>query len=260
MLVGIARSVVKFVILYIGSDLASSCGRLKFEVARRALEWNAVAGPDEGRIIIVDGQCSAHILHRELEAVFSTVQLIPRLYATAFSCSMAGNFAKMVQHLESIVRKDMETGFHPRMAPPSLAAQAHTKSLAEVCILRIRLVRARHEDGSQVPDDLQALHDEYVALFNGDIRRPCIEHFCHGEHCCEGSSGRAHDKEIAIRRIVQALMQACFALAGCDLPSTTRWYTFSPHMCRQTIGLLTHSVLARVVVAAFDIKDGVGDQ
>jgi hypothetical protein len=254
----IAQLGVNFVFLYVGSDLASSGGRLKFELARRATEYNQARSAHEGCIILVDGQCAAHVLHREIESAFSTVQLIPKLYATAFSISMAGTFARVVQHLEAIVRRDLVTGFHPHMRPPSDDALSHTKALAEVCILRVRYVRARTEDGSVVPDDLQQLFDEYLNIFNGDLRRPRIEHFCHDVHCCQDASGQPHDRDVAVKRIVNVLMGVCFDSAGHDLPSATRWSTFSPHLARQAIGLFTHDVLARVAGSAFEIAQGLG--
>lgn len=44
-----------------------------------------------------------------------------------------------------------------------------------------------------------------------------------------------------------------------DLPSITRWYTFSPHLARQSLGLLTHSILARVILKVFAAGAAVDD-
>ncbi len=67
-----AMSGVEFVILTITADLASSGGRMKCEMGRRvvnhneAVLWNSLRLG--GVILLIDSQCGAHILHREIEA------------------------------------------------------------------------------------------------------------------------------------------------------------------------------------------------
>lgn len=67
-----AMSGVEFVILTITADLASSGGRMKCEMGRRVVTHNeAVLGssvPLGGVLLLIDCQCGAHILHREVEA------------------------------------------------------------------------------------------------------------------------------------------------------------------------------------------------
>ena len=64
---------VKCVIVFNSSDLASSCNRAKQELARAIAIHNKAALADgRGVIIFIDGRCSTHILHREIENTFST--------------------------------------------------------------------------------------------------------------------------------------------------------------------------------------------
>lgn len=110
-------SAVDIVLYFVGSDLASACARAKQEIAYRFRQHNKVAVQINGGVILcIDGQCIAHILHRELEAAFRSKELIGRLYATAFSCSVAGISNNVLETLQSIVEDDLRTGF-PQLAP-----------------------------------------------------------------------------------------------------------------------------------------------
>jgi hypothetical protein len=74
-----------------GSDLASSCQRLRLKYATLILEHNRESLKRGGGVIIlVEGSCLAHVLHREIESFFANKSMIGNLYATAFSCSLPG--------------------------------------------------------------------------------------------------------------------------------------------------------------------------
>lgn len=125
------------------------------------------------------------------------------------------------------------------MQPPGRCAR-NGRQIAELTLLRAKLVRARVEDGDHVGEQLQNTFDEFVAMLNGDIRQAQLQHYCF-DTCCEGQN-----REVAIARMVRVIMEAIFGGLGTNLPSTTRWYTFSPHLARQTAGVLFHSVLPQV--------------
>ena len=83
---------VDIVVLFIGSDLAPACTRAKQEVAERILEHNSSAAQRGlGIIILINGHCAAHILHREIEHSFGAKSLIPKLYSVAYACSLPAN-------------------------------------------------------------------------------------------------------------------------------------------------------------------------
>jgi len=104
--------VCRFVVVFLGTDLASSCQRLKQEYARRAALHNKSARDGAcGVILLVDGQCAAHILHREVEKCFSLRELIPRLYKTAWSCGLPGMHQCLAAALQKIVSEDLASGF-----------------------------------------------------------------------------------------------------------------------------------------------------
>ena len=90
----------------LGSDLASACGRLKLEYARQAEQHNILSlRTGGGVVIILQGQCIAHVLHREIEAQFSSKSLIPSLYSVAFSCMLPGVVEAIGRHTQESVRK-----------------------------------------------------------------------------------------------------------------------------------------------------------
>ena len=101
-------SVVDVVVLFIGSDLASTCTRAKQEVARRIGQHNAQAKAiGAGVVILLNGQCISHILHREIEHCFGTRTLIPKLYSVAFSCSLPANFSRLATAVQVVVGEDL---------------------------------------------------------------------------------------------------------------------------------------------------------
>lgn len=112
---------LRFIFLHIGSDLVASAMRMKFEVARRANAHNANRCALDGVLVFIDGQCVAHIIHREIESAFALKLLVPNLYATCFCCSLTDTYALVVKELEAVVRADLQTGFHPRLCPPNQA-------------------------------------------------------------------------------------------------------------------------------------------
>lgn len=242
---------VGFVVLFVGSDLASSCSRAKLEVARRVVEHNSSAGGlGDGRMLLLSGECAAHVIHREVEHAFDTLVLIPKLYATAWSCSLPGTFGDIERALREIVSEDLAVGFFPATRPPPDEAHAaHAEVLMELTLLRSKHVRARSEDGDATSSELAALRDEFLAMFNGDLRRGRIEHYCWEDGCCDG-----HRREVAVGRIVGVAMRAFFEGMGVALPSATRWYTFSPHLARQCGALMAHRLLPRVLARAFRVQ------
>jgi hypothetical protein len=251
-------TVTGFIVIFIGSDLASSCGRLKMEYARITADHNRFAVRD-GRavILLVDGPCCAHILHREVEKSFGLHRLIPKLYNTAWSCSLPGVFQAVHSALKRVVGEDLAVNFFPGVAPPEemqTGAQS-SRLLLEMCLLRIKFVRAQHEDQDYVNPELQALYDEFVNFFNGDLRRPVVQHYCHMPGCCEG-----HQRKVAVTRCVGLLSAALFSSIGVDLPAENRWYTFGPHLARQCSGMLTHRILGRVVALAFTASVEANDE
>ena len=128
--------------------------------------------------------------------------------------------------------------------------------LAEATLLRSKYVRAQHEDGDSVSANLQKLFGDLARLLNGDHRKPFIEHYCHEPGCCQG-----RQRNVAVHDITELLVEAYFSKIGVDLPASNKWWTFGPHLARQTGATLVHRVLPRIVVAAFtsDPVDG-GDE
>jgi hypothetical protein len=204
-------------------------------------------------MLIIDGACVAHILHRETVNQFATNRLIPKLHATAFACSLPGVYAKVHKVVRSIVEADLVNGFFPGVLPEG-PARAHARAVADLTILRCRLVRARTEAEDYVPEDLKALADEFLELLDGDHRQPRLQHFCYKPSCCKGQN-----RAVCIERMSLLILKVFFAQLGVDLPAANRWYTFSPHLARQCGGLLCHSILPRVAKRAFIVDPASND-
>ncbi len=98
------------VVLSIGSDLAAPCTRLKMEYAFRAAEHNNSLprqnGVRAGVIALFNGECVAHICHREVEKMFKLYSVIPNLHAVAFAGSLSGMAAATKKALYDIIGRD----------------------------------------------------------------------------------------------------------------------------------------------------------
>ncbi|CAK0894137.1 unnamed protein product [Prorocentrum cordatum] len=236
---------VKVLAYFVGSDLAPSCVRAKMEVALRASVHNRWALlSDQGVIVLFDGQCISHIVHREVESTFMVYDIITKLYAVAFCASLSNMAATVKAALHDVIREDLASGgFFPRLQNPS--AGCGVLAMARMTILRNLDVRARQED-DHVNADQEDMLQAFLECFNGDHRRPQVQHFCHKENC---RCGRSLDSCVQV--MVEISWKLWFEDVGSDLPAQNRWYTFAPHVARQTGARMCHQLLRRVLERAF---------
>jgi hypothetical protein len=247
-------SVVPLAIAALGRDLAGSCGRMRNGIGKQMKTHNrASLARGEGVALLIDVPCMSHIFHREIEHEYRTADLIGKLYATAFSCSLPGAYADIIKSLVAIVEEDLRLGFYPGVMPPNdEPVELHCRNLLEVTLLRAKLIMAREEDDADPKrDEREALNREIREVLNGDIRKAYCEHYCWRPGCCKGEDGTARDVRITGKRMVSIFVATIFQRIGVDLPALERWYTFAPHLSRQSTGMSFHFVLNRVVVRAF---------
>lgn len=184
---------VPFVVLCVGSDMASACVRAKLEIGHRTREHDLMSlQVGQGVALLLDVQCVAHMLQRELENVFQMKELVPKLYSTAWCSSLPGVMATMSSVLRAIVQADLAVGFYPR-APPPPEAVRRTAALARSTVMKCKRMRAGHDEHREAAEGLL---QHYLQLLNGDPRKPFIEHYCHAEGCCNG-----HSRAVAVDRI-----------------------------------------------------------
>ena len=77
-----------------------------------------------------------------------------------------------------------------------------------------------------------------------------VRHCCYKPGCCDGGQ-----RSVCCGRVIALMNNVCLSTLGTDLPSKTRIYTFLPHLCKQTIGIITHDVLPRCAAAAYGSND-----
>ena len=76
-------SFVDYVVVVVGSDLASSCTRAKHEVLFRCKQHNEGSlRAGQGVVLFIEGQRAAHVIHREIEGHFASKELSPHPPAT----------------------------------------------------------------------------------------------------------------------------------------------------------------------------------
>ena len=85
-------------------------------------------------------------------------------------------------------------------------------------------------------------------LFNGGISGNFTVHFCYVRGCCGD-----HSFETCLNRMMCFFAKTVFGQVASDLPAVTRWYTFLPHLCRQSMGSLLFRMLPRVAAVALKV-------
>lgn len=251
---------VDFVVLAIGSDLASSCQRLKVIVGTLLRKHNASARvAQSGVALFVDSFCAAHVLQRETAHTFEKKVLTTRLFSTAWCCSLPSVYSELAAALDNLVREDLRVGFFPGAPPPPGLARHHIETLVNCVFLRFT-PRASQRSGGDEHARRQA--SEFLRLLNGDLRAPCIQHYCYEPGCCTTWDGR-RSPDIAAKRISALLKEVFLSAMGSNLPSATRWYTFVPHLSLQLGSLCCHSWLPRLLrrtLGAAAGKEGADDK
>ena len=243
-----------FLVLALNGDLCSANTRMKMAVAAAAQSHNEQASGSVGYILILDVQCSAHIIHRLMELAFRMDKLIPSLHATAFTASFPATYVAMLSALKAIVTDDLATEFYPH-SQPDAAAQRHNWIVIEMTLLRERTTRARNESECPYDDEnTMALASALHKLLNGDWTLPRVQHFCGDPTCCDGFS-----RSTCVEKVVSLLAEAWFGPLGKKLPAQNRWHTFGPTLQVQGGGHLCHAILPRVLARALRVEAGVGD-
>ena len=234
-----------FVILFVDSDLAPACNRMKMNVRMHAMEHNEQTAPTQGKFLFVSGECLGHRFHRDIEQTSESKTLIPKLYSTSFSFSLADTYSKVLIELRSIIEEDLVVGFYPGTPPPDGPWKGHCNAL--VTFLIGRLIK---DEEARVP-----ILKEWREVINFDFRQGFFQHYCFKQGCCEGQQ-----RHIAVERIFSLLVDVVVGKLGTDLPSITRWYTFEKHLHCQTLGQITAQLLPRLVRRSFTEEQRADDE
>lgn len=151
---------------------------------------------------------------------------------------------KVLAALREQVRADLSLGFFPHQRPPSQQFAEHTNRIFAVTIGRADSTRGRLAYESPADEvELLELMETARGLLNGDWSVQRLQHFCYGE-CCKGQK-----LEVCVERCVALLAHLVFRRLGAKVPASNRWYTFAPSLCTQSLGLLCHGILRRVIFA-----------
>ncbi|CAK0890276.1 unnamed protein product, partial [Prorocentrum cordatum] len=222
---------VRAVVLYIGSDLCGAGQKAKFEFVRRAQIHNACAQRSRGvlgMIILVDGHCAAHVIHREVEHVFRLKELIPSLFAVSFTCGLPGAAAEIKSALARIVREDLSNGgFVVGLSPPADVFEAATPLLKLIFCRAVAAMADREDIEGKRVEALKKCRE-----FQGT--------------CCGGQK-----LDVCVQRMTDTLHDEFFQPLAVSLPAQNRWYTFGPSLTK-TLGTYSiHKLLPRVFKRCF---------
>ena len=237
---------IKLLALAIDADGSSVNVRLKLAYGKHVNDHNRSVRDGMlggGYILLIDITCAAHIIHGFIAKIFGFKQLIPRLHATAFCCTMPAFEAAIWKALRSVVAEDLATNFFPACSPPD-GAREHARKVLDMTLLRHEATRGRHghEASAAREEEFHALVDSLLLCLNGWWTIACVQHFCP----CGCPCGQ--DLQVAIDKITSILFLAWFQPLSARLPSIIKWSCVGPTLASQGGGLMCHQILNRVLV------------
>ena len=124
---------------------------------------------------------------------------------------------------------------------PSTACLDHVQRVLRFTLLRPIFTRGRATGEAPKEQHLRALAARVLDVFNGDISKLRVTHFCKG--CCP--SARATALNMA------DVLVTCLEALSTHLPSTSKWWTFEPCMAPAVFLLMLHNIIGRATDEAF---------
>ena len=82
-----------------------------------------------GKVIVAGNDCVSHTLQRDIEHTCGTKQLVPKMYAVAWSSSLLDVHSELAKNLQTLVERDLRNGFYPHVAPPEASWDQHRRAL-----------------------------------------------------------------------------------------------------------------------------------
>ena len=138
----------------------------------RQIKLQNAVGP--GVILLFHRGCLGHKFHRDQERQFSTKELIPKLYNTAWLSNLTGVYERMISVLKEIIAEDLAVGFFPHTRPPQAHWRQHLGTLLDVTVTRLH--SPHDKDVKEI--EMASLKSEWLEVFNGDPRARGLQHFC----------------------------------------------------------------------------------
>ena len=201
--------------------------------------------------------CCVHRLHNIITKAMCESALVGHIHACHFVMNIHQRREKLHSGLRQLVGSELVV-FH---CEPPAEYKAHTKAVIDATILRrMKLVRARAiaQEGDEEGEVLRLTrtYEAFVAavpglmaMFNGDIRKGRIEHYCCG--CCKDAEGR-FSRDVCVDNMVSAATSVgLFGDLDNTKPEKSKWLSSSGYLAMLAAGIAIHRVLPRVWNIAF---------
>ena len=181
-----ARRGVRISLICVG-DMASSNVRNFMEIAAQVVKLNCelAAGGAPGRVFFFPVICMSHIIHGNFRKIFSTRELVPKLFHLSFALKFAPRFTALQKALAEIIEEDLSRGGHYYGVEPNVAFRAHTQRIIDLTLRRPLRTHAADDVNAFVETDGETKTEQAVAwkeeklltYFSGDISQPRCEYF-----------------------------------------------------------------------------------
>ena len=237
----------RLLLLSMMADLVGSNNLVKHLWAERAASHNArVRDVGYGTfIVILDGPCQGHIVHRIQTSCFQTKQLVSKVYNCCFTLNNVNKWAVLRAGLVRVVKEDLGVNLF-RSQRPSVQNREHNQRILESTYLRHRHIKSRqHVADNSREREATSTAEMLLDILNGDWRKDCLQHWCFEPRCpCQKNI------DTLVDLVVPLLERAVFEPMSARTPATSRWHTYGPAVEGGSLGFLLCKILPRAFHAA----------
>ena len=212
-----------FLLLSMMADLAGSNNLVKHLWAERAASHNArVRDVGYGTfIVILDGPCQGHIVHRIQTSCFQTKQLVSKVYNCCFTLNNVNKWAVLRAGLVRVVKEDLGVNLF-RSQRPSVQNREHNQRILESTYLRDRHIKIRqHVADNSREREATSTAEMLLDILNGDWRKDCLQHWCFEPRCpCQKSIDTLVD--IVVPLLERAVFEPMSAITPAHIRACSR--------------------------------------
>ena len=191
--------------------------------------------------------CHGHKLHTLVTKTTREQKLAGHVHAVETVKRVHGRRESLLKAVYLLVDKELEIQPGP---PPDEYVQ-HSSAIVEHTLLRQQnLVRSRRDlSAAKRGVNIASSVKPFLAIVNGDPRRPKCSHWCSG--CCVDEHGVSSRQQAVVNFHAALVTVGIFGGMMDVMPATSRWHTCGNSLALQTAGILFFKILPRAWKLAF---------
>lgn len=237
------KEMSRYVDVLVVSDVPDNCNANKRQKAATEESFRDVPN----LLYDMHAGCHGHKLHTLVTKTTKEQKLAGHVHAVETVKRVHGRKEALLKAAYVLVDRELEV--HPGM-PPDEYVQ-HSSAIVEHTLLRQQnFVRSRRDTSAPKRGVNMARNVKpFLAVANGDPRRPKCSHWCSG--CCADENGVSSRQQAVANFYAALVMVGIFGGIMDVMPATGRWHTCGSSLALNTAGMLFFRILPRAWKLAF---------